>query len=82
MSYFGIEFKDYAQPVNRPLIRRWIARHRLERANPADPRSPILKPIVFYVDRGIPSRSAPPRWREPGSGSRRSTRPGSRVASG
>jgi hypothetical protein len=54
MSFFGIEFKDYAQPVNRPLIRRWIARHRLERANPADPRSPIRRPITFYVDRGIP----------------------------
>jgi hypothetical protein len=54
MSFFGIEFKDYGQPVNRPLVRRWIARFRLERTNPADPRSPIRRPIVFYVDRGIP----------------------------
>ncbi len=54
MNFFGIEFKDYAQPVNRPLIRRWIARHRLERADPANPESPIRKPITFYVDRGIP----------------------------
>ena len=54
MSFFGIEFKDYAQPVSRPLIRRWIARFRLERTDPRDPRSPIRQPIVFYVDRGIP----------------------------
>jgi hypothetical protein len=54
MSFFGIEFKDYAQPVNRPLIRRWIARFRLERTNPSDPRSPFRQPIVFYVDRAIP----------------------------
>jgi hypothetical protein len=54
MGFFGIEFKDYAQPVQRPLIRRWIARHRLERINPTDPRSPFRRPIVFYVDRGIP----------------------------
>jgi hypothetical protein len=54
MGFFGIEFKDYAQPVNRPLTRRWIARHRLERTDPRDPRSPIHRPIVFYVDRAIP----------------------------
>ncbi|MFN2567293.1 MAG: zinc-dependent metalloprotease [Gemmatimonadaceae bacterium] len=54
VGYFGIAFKDYAQPIQRPLQVRWVARHRLERANPADPRSPIKKPIVYYVDRGIP----------------------------
>jgi Met-zincin/Domain of unknown function (DUF5117) len=54
MSFFGITFKDYAQPIDRPLTRRWINRFRLERTNPADPRSPIKNPIVFYVDRGIP----------------------------
>jgi hypothetical protein len=54
MSFFGITFKDYAQPIQQPLTRRWINRFRLERSNPADPRSPIKRPIVFYVDRGIP----------------------------
>jgi hypothetical protein len=49
-----ISFLDYAQPVSRPLVRRWIVRHRLERSDPADPRSPIRRSIVFYVDRGIP----------------------------
>jgi hypothetical protein len=54
VGYFGIAFKDYAQPIQRPLQQRWISRHRLERVNPADPRSPIKDPIVYYVDRGIP----------------------------
>ncbi len=54
VGYFGITFKDYAQPIQRPLQQRWIARHRLERVNPADPASPIKDPIVYYVDRGIP----------------------------
>ncbi|HET7599932.1 MAG TPA: zinc-dependent metalloprotease [Gemmatimonadales bacterium] len=54
MNFFGITFKDYAQPVDAPLERRWIARHRLERENPADPASPIRNPLVYYVDRGIP----------------------------
>ena len=54
VGYFGISFRDYAQPIQRPLVQQWIARHRLQRANPADPRSPIVDPIVYYVDRGIP----------------------------
>lgn len=54
VGYFGITFNDYAQPIQLPLQVRWIARHRLERVNPADPNSPIKNPIVYYVDRGIP----------------------------
>ncbi|HEX6575093.1 MAG TPA: zinc-dependent metalloprotease, partial [Gemmatimonadaceae bacterium] len=53
-GFFGITFKDYAQPIQNPLEVRWIARHRLERVNPSDPSSPIKNPIVYYIDRGIP----------------------------
>jgi hypothetical protein len=54
VGFFGIEFKDYAQPIQEPLQVRWAARHRLERVNPNDPSSPIKNPIRYYVDRGIP----------------------------
>ncbi len=54
VGYFALEFKDYAQPVQAGLTQRWIERHRLERANPDDPHSPIRNPIVYYLDRGIP----------------------------
>jgi hypothetical protein len=54
VGYFGIVFKDYAQPIQLPLEQRWIARHRLERVNPNDPNSPIKNPLVYYIDRGIP----------------------------
>ena len=54
VGYFGIAFNDYGQPIQRPLQVQWIARHRLERVNPADPNSPIKNPIIYYVDRGIP----------------------------
>lgn len=54
VGYFGIVFKDYAQPIQQPLEQRWIERHRLERVNPADPNSPIRNPLIYYVDRGIP----------------------------
>ncbi|MHB1068849.1 MAG: zinc-dependent metalloprotease, partial [Gemmatimonadaceae bacterium] len=54
VGYFGVTFKDYAAPIQATLERTWAARHRLERVNPNDPRSPIRQPIVYYVDRGIP----------------------------
>ena len=54
MGFFGVIFKDYAQPIQNPLEVRWISRHRLERVNPNDPNSPIKNPIVYYIDRGIP----------------------------
>lgn len=54
MGFFGITFKDYAQPIQSPLEVRWINKHRLERVNPNDPNSPIRNPLVYYIDRGIP----------------------------
>jgi hypothetical protein len=54
VGFSGVTFKDYGQPIQRPLEQRWISRHRLERTNPSDPRSPIRNPIVYYVDAGIP----------------------------
>lgn len=54
VGYYGVTFKDYGQPLQRPLEQRWISRHRLERVDPGDPRSPIRNPIVYYIDPGIP----------------------------
>ncbi len=54
VGYFGITFKDYAQPIEGALEQRWIERHRLERVNPSDPSSSMRNPIVYYIDRGIP----------------------------
>jgi hypothetical protein len=54
IGFFAITFRDYGQPIQASLEQRWIARHRLERADPSDLRSPIRNPIVYYIDRGIP----------------------------
>ncbi|MHB8837864.1 MAG: zinc-dependent metalloprotease [Gemmatimonadaceae bacterium] len=54
VGYFGVSFKDYATPLQGQLEKTWASRHRLERVNPNDPKSPIKNPIVYYVDRGIP----------------------------
>jgi hypothetical protein len=54
VGYFGVSFYDYATPLQGQLEKTWASRHRLERVNPNDPKSPIKNPIVYYVDRGIP----------------------------
>jgi len=54
VGYFGVTYKDYARPIQQSLSVTLAARHRLQRADPNDPRSPIKEPIRYYVDRGIP----------------------------
>src|SRR4029079_4919700 len=57
---FGILFYDYASPINEPIEKRWIQRHRLEKKDPSAGVSEPVKPIVYYVDHGAaePIRSA------------------------
>lgn len=54
VGYFSVSFKDYSQPFSGRLDQRWITRFRLERKDPNDPKSPIVNPITYYIDRGIP----------------------------
>src|SRR5262245_15662353 len=51
---FDVLFADYAQPVASDLEVRWLVRHRLEKVDPTAARSPVRKPIVYYVDPGAP----------------------------
>jgi hypothetical protein len=50
----GPTIYDYASPIDEPLQVRWVARHHLEKRDPAAARSEPVEPIVYYVDRGIP----------------------------
>lgn len=45
---------DYAQPLAASIDVRVQPRFRLEKTDPAAARSPVRKPIVFYLDRGAP----------------------------
>jgi hypothetical protein len=51
---FGIQFYDYASPINEPVEKRWIQRFRLEKKDPGAAVSEAVKPIVYYVDNGAP----------------------------
>ncbi len=53
-SFFGIEYMDYATPVSEPIMKRFIARHRLEKKDPKAAMSDPVKPIIYYLDRGAP----------------------------
>jgi len=54
VGFFGVTYKDYARPIQQSLSVTLASRHRLQRVDPNDPRSPIKEPIRYYVDRGIP----------------------------
>ncbi|MDA7980717.1 MAG: zinc-dependent metalloprotease [Pirellulales bacterium] len=53
-SSFGISFADYATPIDQPLEKRWISRHRLKKKNPNAAVSEAIEPIIYYVDPGAP----------------------------
>lgn len=53
-GYFGIRFQDYATPIDQPLVKRYITRHRLEKKNPEAAQSEAVEPIVYYLDPGAP----------------------------
>ena len=54
VGIFGTDFYDYASPFTEPLEKSWIARHRLEKKDPNAAVSEAIKPIVYYVDNGVP----------------------------
>jgi Met-zincin/Domain of unknown function (DUF5117) len=53
-GYFGIRYMDFATPVDEPIVKHYIARHRLAKKDPSAAVSEPVKPIIYYVDRAIP----------------------------
>ncbi|MDT0558802.1 zinc-dependent metalloprotease [Ichthyenterobacterium sp. W332] len=47
-------YMDYATPVQEPILKRFIIRHRLEKINPNASISEAKEPIVYYLDSGTP----------------------------
>ena len=53
-GYYGISYYDYAAPLEEPLEKRFISRHRLQKKNPSAEVSEAVEPIIYYVDSGAP----------------------------
>ena len=53
-GYFDHAWEDYSAPFPEPLARRFITRHRLDKRDPAAAISEAVKPIVYYLDPGVP----------------------------
>lgn len=55
MGVIAFPVADYAAGLDAPIERLSTLRFRLTKTDPAAERSPVEKPIVFYVDRGAPA---------------------------
>ncbi|MBD1393595.1 zinc-dependent metalloprotease [Mucilaginibacter glaciei] len=53
-GYFNVDYMDYATPIDEPITKRLLVRHRLEKKDPAAAMSEPVKPIIYYVDSGAP----------------------------
>lgn len=53
-GYGGVSWYDFATPIEEPLVKRYIRRHRLEKADPSAAMSAPVEPIVYYLDPGTP----------------------------
>jgi len=53
-GYGSISYQDYATPIDQPLMKRFIRRHRLVKKDPDAAMSEAVEPIVYYLDRGTP----------------------------
>lgn len=53
-GFFGPVYMDFATPIEEPIRKRLISRHRLEKKDPSAAISEAVKPIVYYVDNGAP----------------------------
>ena len=47
-------YYDYATPVESPILKRFIRRHRLEKKDPKAAVSEAVEPIIYYLDNGTP----------------------------
>ena len=53
-GFKDISFLDYSTPVSEPVVKYYATRHRLQKKDPNAAMSEPVKPIVYYVDNGVP----------------------------
>ncbi|MEZ4811085.1 MAG: zinc-dependent metalloprotease [Allomuricauda sp.] len=51
---YPFSYYDYATPVQEPILKRFVTRHRLQKKNPNAEVSEAVEPIIYYLDNGTP----------------------------
>ncbi|MDT7827343.1 zinc-dependent metalloprotease [Pricia sp. S334] len=51
---YPFTYYDYSTPVQEPIVKRFIPRHRLEKKDPTAETSEAVEPLVYYLDNGTP----------------------------
>lgn len=51
---YPFSYYDYSTPVQEPILKRFVTRHRLEKKNPGAGMSEAVEPIIYYLDNGTP----------------------------
>ncbi len=54
MGFFGVSFYDFAKPFTQDYPSRYAIRHRLAKRTPGAGPSEPVRPIVYYLDPGVP----------------------------
>ena len=50
----SISYMDYSSPIEDPITKKYVIRHRLEKKNPELEISEAIEPIIYYLDSGTP----------------------------
>ena len=53
-GFGSISYMDFTTPISEPIMKRFIARHRLIKKDITAAVSEVVEPIVYYLDRGTP----------------------------
>lgn len=53
-GFWSAGFQDYSVAIEESMNKRFIPRHRLHKKDPYAQRSEAIKPIIYYLDPGIP----------------------------
>ncbi len=54
MGIFSVSFYDFGKPFTQDYVTRYAIRHRLQKRTPGAAPSEPVKPIIYYLDPGIP----------------------------
>lgn len=50
----AMSYMDFATPIQEPIKKQFVIRHRLNKKNPNASLSEAIEPIVYYLDPGTP----------------------------